>query len=118
MESGLHRFVRLLRASGVRISVSEVLDAMRAAAQPGVLADRDTFRFALQAALVKDRRDREMFDTLFDRYFRLVPALVGSRGEDHPHTHAGLADEGEVASFTLSEEPSDTPQLGHSHDKP
>jgi uncharacterized protein with von Willebrand factor type A (vWA) domain len=118
VEHGLHRFVRLLRAHGLRVSVTEALDAMRAAAQPGTLADRETLRYALQVALVKDRRDREVFDTLFDRYFRLVPAVLVAPGHGHTHAHDDLADEGEVESFTMSEEPSETPQQGHSHGKP
>jgi uncharacterized protein with von Willebrand factor type A (vWA) domain len=118
VEHGLHRFVRLLRAYGVRVSVTEALDAMRAAAQPGTLADRETFRCALQVALVKDRRDRDVFDALFDRYFQLVPAVLVAPGHGHAHAHDDLADEGEVESFTMSQEPSETPQQGHSHGKP
>ena len=35
MEATIHRFVRLLRIRQVRISTSEVLDAMRCAREPG-----------------------------------------------------------------------------------
>ena len=49
MEQSLHRFVRLLRLRGVRVSVTEMLDAMRAAAQPGALDDRETLRCALRS---------------------------------------------------------------------
>jgi uncharacterized protein len=118
VEHGLHRFIRLLRAHGVRISVTEALDAMRACAQPGALGDRETLRCALIVALVKDRRDREVFDILFDKYFRLVPAVLVTPGRDHMHGHDDLADEGDVQSYTMSEEPSQTPQRGHSHGKP
>jgi uncharacterized protein with von Willebrand factor type A (vWA) domain len=118
MEHGLHRFIRLLRAHGVRVSVTEALDAMRACAQPGTLADRETLRYVLLVSMVKDQRDREVFDTLFDKYFRLVPAVVVTPGQDHTHAHDDLADEGVVESFTMSEEPSETPQQGHSHGKP
>ena len=117
MERSLHRFVRLLRLRGVRVSVTEALDAIRAAAVPGALADRETLRCALRVALVKDRRDQELFDELFDRYFRLEPvsALVG---HEHSHGHEDLADQGTAESFTISPEPSQTPQQGHSHGKP
>jgi len=52
MERSLYRFVRLLRLRGVRVSVTEALDAMRAAAQDGALADRETLRCALRPLLL------------------------------------------------------------------
>jgi uncharacterized protein len=117
MEKSLHRFVRLLRLRGVRVSVTEALDAMHAAAQPGALDDRETLRCVLRVALVKDRRDEEPFDELFDRYFRLEP-VAGPEPPGHGHAHDDLADEGTAESFTISPEPSPTPQQGHSHGKP
>ncbi len=117
MEKSLHRFVRLLRLRGVRVSVTEALDAMRAAAQPGALADRETLRCTLRVALVKDRRDQEVFDELFDRYFRLEPVARPSP-HGHSHGHEDLADQGTAESFTISPELSQTPQQGHSHGKP
>src|SRR6516164_11267211 len=117
MERSVHRFVRLLRLRGVRVSVTEALDAMRAAAGPGALADRDTLRCVLRVALVKDRRDQELFDELFDRYFRLEPVAPPARPE-HSHGHEDLADQGTAESFTISPEPSLTPRQGHSHGKP
>jgi uncharacterized protein len=117
VERSLHRFVRLLRLRGVRVSVTEALDAMRAAAQHGALADRETLRCVLRVALVKDRRDQEVFDELFDRYFRLEPATAPVRHE-HSHGHEDLADQGTAESFTISPELSQTPQQGHSHGKP
>ena len=117
MEKSLHRFVRLLRLRGVRVSVTEAMDAMRAAAQHGALADRETLRCVLRVALVKDRRDQEVFDELFDRYFRLEPVAPPGPHE-HGHEHADLTDEGAAESFTISPELSQTPQQGHSHGKP
>ena len=117
MERSLHRFVRLLRLRGVRVSVTEALDAMRAAAGPGALADRETLRCVLRVALIKDRRDEELFDELFDRYFRLELIPVPRR-HNHGHAHDDLADQGTAESFTISPEPSQTPRQGHSHGKP
>ena len=71
MVGSLHRFVRLLRLFGVRVSVAEAADAMLAAAQPGVLASRETLRAALRVTLIKDRRDDELFDELFSAFFTL-----------------------------------------------
>jgi uncharacterized protein with von Willebrand factor type A (vWA) domain len=117
VERSLHRFVRLLRLRGVRVSVTEAHDAMRAAAQPGALDDRETLRCVLRVALVKDRRDEELFDELFDRYFRLEPVAPPPR-HGHSHGHEDLADQGDAKSFTISPEPPRTPRQGHSHGKP
>ena len=68
MEGALHRFVRLLRLHGVRVSVSESVDALAAAAQPGVLAHPEVLRSALEVSLIKDRRDLPTFHRVFDRF--------------------------------------------------
>ena len=65
MEAAIHRFIRFLRLRGIRVSVAEAVDGLRAAAQPGVLADREVLRAALAVSLVKDRRDLEGFDAVF-----------------------------------------------------
>ena len=62
METALHRFIRLLRLYGVRVSTAEVIDAMHAVAQPGVLEQRHLLHAALTASLVKDRRDLDTFE--------------------------------------------------------
>ena len=118
MDGSLQRFVRLLRLFGLRVSVSEAADAMRAAALPGMLADRETLREALRLTLIKDRRDDEVFDEIFDAFFCL--RRVAPRGEhDEPgHAHDDLADTGELKSLILSEELPDNPQQGHSHGRP
>ncbi|QYJ02629.1 VWA domain-containing protein [Nocardioides panacisoli] len=117
MEAALHRFVRLLRLRGVRVSVAEVIDGLRAAAQPGVLADREVLRSALAVSMVKDRRDLAAFDEVFDRFFGLR-AVVEDQHHGHSHEHDDLTDEGELTDFTLSDDPGDQPQQGHSHGKP
>jgi uncharacterized protein len=118
MEATLHRFVRLLRLAGLRISIPEALDAMRCAGQPGVLSSRAVLRTALRVALVKDQRDEPVFDEVFDAFFALVKVGGDDRGHGHSHAHDDLVDGGELESFTLSDEPSDTPQEGHEHGKP
>lgn len=118
METSLHRFVRLLRLRGVRISVSEAADALRCAAQPQMLGSREVLRDALRVSLVKDRRDEAAFDEVFDAFFRLRPVFEPETAHGHDHAHDDLDDTGQPDSFTASEEPSATPQEGHSHDKP
>jgi uncharacterized protein with von Willebrand factor type A (vWA) domain len=117
VEGALHRFVRLLRLHGMRVSVSESLDAMHATAQPGVLAERELLRSALMVTLVKDRRDLDVFNRVFDRFFGLQ-AVVPPEEEGHSHAHDDLSDEGALEQFTLSDDPGDNPQQGHSHGKP
>lgn len=118
MEGALHRFVRLLRLHGVRVSVSEALDAMHAAAQPGVLGEREVLRSALMVTLVKDRRDLEVFDRVFDRFFGLKAVVPPEDEGGHSHGHDDLTDEGALEQFTLSDNPGDNPEQGHSHGKP
>ncbi len=117
MVGALHRFVRLLRLHGVRISVAELLDAAHATAAPGVLTEREVLRAALAVTLIKDRRDLPVFDRVFYRFFGLR-SVVEAEAEGHSHAHDDLTDGGELTEFTLSEETGDTPQQGHSHGKP
>lgn len=56
-----------LRAEGVRISVAESLDAMRAVTAAGL--ERVPMREALRAALIKDEADNPAFDAIFARHF-------------------------------------------------
>src|SRR5450759_5880925 len=90
---------------------------MRASAQPGVLSDREITRAALRVCLIKDRRDEDTFDRVFDLFFgrRLVDP---PESDDHGHAHDDLEDTGSLEHFTLSEDPSDIPEQGHSHGKP
>jgi len=118
VEATLHRFVRLLRLAGLRVSIPEALDAMRCAGQPGVLSSRTVLRTALQAALVKDQRDEPAFTEIFDAFFSLIRVGDAEGSGGHGHGHEDLADTGELESFTLSDEPSDTPEEGHEHGKP
>ncbi|GAB3652749.1 VWA domain-containing protein [Nocardioides korecus] len=117
MEGAVHRFIRLLRLHGLRVSTAEAIDAMHAVAQPSVLEDRAVLRSALAVSLVKDRRDLATFETVFDRFFGLQ-AVLPPPDEGHGHSHDDLSDEGELEQFTLSEEPGDVPEDGHSHGKP
>lgn len=118
MDDALHRFVRLLRLHGIRIGISEVVDASRAAATPGVLQQREVLRSALRVCLVKDRRDEAQFDRVFDRFFGLRAVVQADEGHGHSHAHDDLEDGGELEQFVLSEEPAGAPSQGHSHGKP
>jgi uncharacterized protein with von Willebrand factor type A (vWA) domain len=71
-------FVDALRAAGIPVTVSEVLDAMGAVGTIGFA--REAFRETLAATLIKDHADRPHFDALFDRYFG-IPLRRESKGE-------------------------------------
>jgi len=94
MDARLLEFIGELRRAELRISPSEAVDALLAAAEVG-LDDRETFRAALAATLVKSARDQETFDRLFDLYFLDLRALDrGLRtalGPDDPGVQALLA---------------------------
>ncbi len=68
MEKRIVEFIRTLRAAGVRISVAESADAMRAAEQIGI-EDRETFREALRTTLIKEHDDFDTFGHFFPLFF-------------------------------------------------
>ncbi len=68
MDDRIVEFIAGLRAAGVRVSVAESADALRAIAAAGI-ADKDFFRLALRATLVKESQDMPTFEELFPQYF-------------------------------------------------
>jgi uncharacterized protein len=78
----LQGFVHELRSAGLPVSMTENLDAMRAVEHIEI-ADRDLFRAALGATLVKHHRHWPAFETVFDVYFSLY-----SPGVDADDAHA------------------------------
>ena len=76
MDENLAVFAGLLRQEGLPVGTTEMIDALLAL-QKIDLSSRDAFKTALQATLVKSRRDQLVFNRLFDLFF--VPA------EQHRH---------------------------------
>jgi uncharacterized protein with von Willebrand factor type A (vWA) domain len=76
-------FVHELRAAGLPVSMTENLDAMRAL-EHVPLADRESFKAALGATLVKHHRHWKAFETVFDVYFALYRS--GPGGDDDPNS--------------------------------
>ena len=74
MDQRILEFIGDLRRAEVRISPSEAIDALAASTEVG-LGDRETFKTALAATLVKEARDREAFDRIFNLYFLDLQAL-------------------------------------------
>ncbi|MBW1679936.1 MAG: VWA domain-containing protein [Deltaproteobacteria bacterium] len=79
MEQMLQEFISALRASGVRISVAETIEAFRAVSLVGY-AKRATLKDALSATLPKSLQEKEIFEECFDRYFAL-DRFSGDHGE-------------------------------------
>ena len=68
MDQVLHNLIIALRSSGVRISVSETMDAMRAATLIGY-EKRQTLKDSLAASLAKTQQEKEIFYSCFQRFF-------------------------------------------------
>ncbi len=68
MDNRVVEFIAGLRAAGVRVSISESVDALKAIEQAG-LDNKDIFRSALQTTLVKDPQSVPAFERLFPMYF-------------------------------------------------
>lgn len=63
------RFGRLLRANGIKVTPSQVMDFVNSTKYVGI-QDRRIFKEAAEACLVTKGEDREMFSILFDAYWR------------------------------------------------
>lgn len=70
MEHVLQDLIAALRGSGVRISVSESIDAMNALRLMGY-DNRQILKASLSATLAKSRNDKALFDSCFDRFYSL-----------------------------------------------
>lgn len=81
LDSRIIEFVRGLRAGGVRVSLAESLDAMRAVGVIGV-SDREIFRQSLRTTLIKESSDFPIFDELFQLYFSGGGAPLQNAADD------------------------------------
>jgi len=68
MDAKIVDFTALLRANGLRVSMSEHLDAFDAIAALGI-GDREIFKDVLRSTMVKRSVDLPVYDELFDLYF-------------------------------------------------
>ncbi len=55
---------------------------------------------------------------MFDLFFSLVKVGEQDTGHGHGHGHGDMTDDTPLDDFTLSEEPSETPEQGHDHGAP
>jgi uncharacterized protein with von Willebrand factor type A (vWA) domain len=98
----LQGFVHELRAAGLPVSMTENLDAMRAV-EHVPMADREAFRSALAATMVKNAGHQPAFDTVFDVYFGLR-AIAAEDGEPSDQAPDGAPMDGAGAMSDLSPE--------------
>ncbi|MFB3924784.1 MAG: VWA domain-containing protein [Syntrophales bacterium] len=68
MDHTLREFIRALRNAGIRVSVSESIDAINAVKLIGY-AGKEDLKNSLSASLAKTIREKEEFDACFDRFF-------------------------------------------------
>lgn len=95
MDERLLRFIAALRTGGVRISLAETADAFTAVDRLGV-KQRQSFKLALQATLIKDSVNLAIFEELFPLFF--------GAGDLQPMLRAGdelTSDEAEMLAQAL-----------------
>ncbi len=96
-------FAEALRAEGLAVGTSELLDAF-AALDEVPWTDRGPFREAMAATLAKSPDDRRVFDLVFERFFfRAVEEQAVARGvREHGDSH-GLGEAGDEPSVSGDE---------------
>ena len=65
----LRDFIKVLRASDVRISTSETIDAMNVASVVG-LEDKILLKESLSQSLAKSLREKEIFEECYENFFK------------------------------------------------
>ena len=92
MDDRIIDFIAALRAMGVRVSLAESQDAMRAVEHMGVM-ERDAFRISLKTTLVKEASDGPTFDRLFPLFFSSeTPPMTNGMGGLSPEEQQMLRD--------------------------
>ncbi len=86
----LNGFVIELRSAGIPVSLTENLDAMEALYHVPI-EDRDAFKYALAATMVKNQSHWKAFETVFEIYFSL-------RGKEYALGEDGESGDGEDGS--------------------
>ena len=81
MDDRIIEFVRGLRAAGVRVSMAESVDAMRATEVMGI-NNKELFRDSLRATLIKESDDFPVFNELFPLYFGSGGPVLQNAMED------------------------------------
>lgn len=81
MDDRIVEFIRGLRAAGVRVSLAESIDALKATETLGI-GQKGVFRQSLRTTLVKKSEDFSVFDELFPLYFGSGGPTMQNASED------------------------------------
>lgn len=103
LENHLVKFVNVLRHLGLRVSLAETLDAMRALELVDLMEPGEV-RAALQATLVKSTHDKPAFERAFEAFFA-PPEEKKAKMYEKKVAREGEAKEIEQASEELTYEP-------------
>ncbi|MCS7060191.1 MAG: VWA domain-containing protein [Anaerolineae bacterium] len=95
MDSRIVEFVSALRSNGVRVSLAESVDSLKAIEVVGVL-ERDVFKHALKSTLIKEPADVPVFEQIFPLYF-------GSGGPDMQPPHGLTKEQQQMLERALDE---------------
>jgi len=76
MDRKIIDFTALLRANGLRVSMSEHLDAFHALGELGI-GEREALKDALRATMVKRSVDVPVYEELFDLFFTGLGSAIG-----------------------------------------
>ena len=109
MSEFLRDFIKVLRASDVRISTAEAIDAMRASTIIG-LEDKTMLKVSLSQSLAKSLREKEIFDECYNNFFKEDYMNLSSK-KDYKNDDALLEKE------SFDERNNDLEELYNSSDK-
>ena len=111
MQDKVIEFTNLLRKSGVRVSVAEAIDAFQSLDEL-TLDDREVFKDALRASMVKRGDEIPTYNQLFDLFwsgfydslqqgFGSLDADMAQMGIDIDHRELGLSNDQVVDMYRL-----------------
>jgi uncharacterized protein with von Willebrand factor type A (vWA) domain len=103
-------FIEALRTAGLAVSLAEDLDSVRAAEVVG-LADREAFRSALAATLLKRQTRRPLFDALFDLYYPPVLGDGAAQGDGASEPQPAGGPDGSAGDDTEGDDAADLAEL-------
>ena len=83
----LMAFARALKQLGVKVSLSQVLDASRSVELVDI-AEKADFRALLRANMISQKEDFPVFDMLFDSFWREHELRAGADGNHGDRGHA------------------------------
>ncbi len=81
MERTLTNFIRALRLMDVPVSTGEALDTIQTVDVVGY-RDRELLKASLRLVVAKSPEEKEVYDTVFDKFFAPPPSHRKNRTED------------------------------------